>query len=213
MSTSPADRLASALRVADASQRLQAAMTAGTHPREEYVAVLVERCAAESDFSVREMLTWALTRHPAALTVPLVIAELASPLPQARSQALHTLSKIGEPGSAGAITPQLLHDEEDEVARTAWRAAAVLTGPEGRPALADELARELGRGDLELWRALCRAVVALGSAAEAALTRAAADPDPVVRRHARAARFLVANPEESFETALLEADRAATEEG
>ena len=79
------DRLREALAAMDPSRRLRAALDAGTRPRPEDAAVLVERCAREPDFFVRDMLTWALTRHPASRTVPLLVAELASPVPQARS--------------------------------------------------------------------------------------------------------------------------------
>ena len=54
-----------ALTAESSSARLEAALAAGTHPQPEYVDVLIERCAIETDFYVREMLTWALTRHDA----------------------------------------------------------------------------------------------------------------------------------------------------
>ncbi|MCJ1701114.1 HEAT repeat domain-containing protein [Rathayibacter festucae] len=132
----PADRLRAALTAPDASSRLQAAMTAGTRPAEEYAAVLVERCAVEPDFGVREMLTWALTRHDPASTVDLLLPELESETPQARSQALHTLSKVGDPRAFPAITPALLHDEHP---RSRTRPGAPPPGsrrtPSGRPSL------------------------------------------------------------------------------
>ncbi|MGV8852490.1 MAG: HEAT repeat domain-containing protein [Rhodoglobus sp.] len=96
-SASPAERLSVALTAALPSQRLQAAMSAGTHPRAEYVGVLLERCAIEPDLNVRETLSWALMRHPSEVAVPLLITETRSAGAQARSQALHTLSKIGDP--------------------------------------------------------------------------------------------------------------------
>ena len=71
----PSDRLRAALHAPNASSRLQAAMSAGTRPADEYVPVLVARCAVEPDFGVREMLTWALVRHDAAVTVDPLIAE------------------------------------------------------------------------------------------------------------------------------------------
>jgi HEAT repeat protein len=89
--------LAEALESADPSVRLQAAMDAGSRPDPSFVPVLVERCAVEPDFGVREMLTWALVRNASDETLQLVIGQLDSDLPQARSQALHTLSKIGDP--------------------------------------------------------------------------------------------------------------------
>ncbi|SMX89661.1 hypothetical protein BI49514_02241 [Brevibacterium iodinum ATCC 49514] len=82
-------------------QRLQAAMAIGTRADHRDLAKLIARCRIEPDFFVRDMLTWALTRLPADDTVARLIAELDSPLPQAISQSMHTLSKIGDVRLAG----------------------------------------------------------------------------------------------------------------
>lgn len=142
----PGTRLRNALWGSNASARLQAALTAGTRPDESYIEVLVERCEVETNFFVRDMLTWALTRHDPALTVEVVLSQLHSESAQARSQALHTLSKIGDPATWAAITVDLLRDPDLEVARAAWRTAAGLV-PQGRETeLAEELVSQLGRG-------------------------------------------------------------------
>ncbi len=85
-------RLDSALQSPDASLRLRAALAAGSDPMPADVPVLIAHCGTEPDFFVRDMLTWALTCHPADRTVPLLLTELGSPNPQACAQALHTLS-------------------------------------------------------------------------------------------------------------------------
>ncbi|MCP2342512.1 HEAT repeat domain-containing protein [Actinomadura rupiterrae] len=121
-----------ALRARSASVRLRAAMAVGTNPDPRFVAELIERSAVEPEFFVRDMLTWALTRHAPSETVPRLMDELASPRPQARSQALHTLSKIGDRRAWPAITRAHLTDPDDEVARAAWRAAVVLA-PSPKP--------------------------------------------------------------------------------
>src|SRR5262249_24812062 len=54
----------------------------------------VARCAIEPNFYVRDMLTWALTHLSSGITVPRLLVELRSDRAQARSQALHMLSKI-----------------------------------------------------------------------------------------------------------------------
>jgi hypothetical protein len=129
------------------SVRLRAALAAGTAPEPRFVGELVERCAIEPEFFVRETLTWALTRHAVDEVLPALVRELGSERVQARSQTLHTLSKIGDRRAWPAITPALLSDPDDEVARSAWRAAVVLV-PEGEEAaLAAVLAAQLGRGD------------------------------------------------------------------
>ena len=199
------DRLRSALSVDSSSDRLQAALSAGSYPNPEFVGVLVDRCAVEPDFYVREMLTWALVRHPASIAVPLVIDQTRSPLPQARSQALHTLSKIGDPRGWPAITPSLLLDAEDEVARTAWRAAVVLVPEEDEAALATTLASLLGRGDRQSKLSLSRALADLGDAAWPALNDASQHAEVAVRIHALATTRMIDDPDEGFDTAMFEA--------
>lgn len=204
---SPASRLRLALQVASSSDRLQAALTAGTYPQPEYVDVIVDRCAIERDFLVRDMMTWALTRHPATATVPRLLAETTSPVAQARSQALHSLSKIGDPRGWTAITPKLLADTNDEVARSAWRAAVILVPEGSEAALAEELVKQLARGARDLRSSLTRAISSLGAHAHAALESVADHRDPAVRLHAAATRYTIDNPEEGFESALFEAER------
>lgn len=187
--------------------RLQAALAAGTHPAPELVDALVQRCAVEPDFFVRDMLTWALTRLPVQITLPKLRAELDSDRAQARSQALHTLSKIGDRAAWPAITRSLLRDPDDEVARSAWRAAVVLVPDAEAAALAAELATQLGRGDREVQLSLSRAFVALGEPAEPVLDAAAVGPNPVVRAHANATQRLLRDPEAGFDLAVDAARR------
>lgn len=201
--------LRAALERADASERLRAAMDAGTRPNHAFIDVLVARCAVEPDFFVRDMLTWALTRHDPSAVVAAILPELGSPFPQARSQGLHTLSKIGDPATWSAITPALLHDEESAVARAAWRAAAGLVPDGERAALADALATHLGRGDIETRRSLSRAFVMIGEEAGAAVDVAAGSEDEPVRVHALATRALMDDPDAGFEGAVDHARRVA----
>lgn len=161
-------KLAQALRASDSSVRQRAALVAGMNPEDEYVDVLVEHSATEPDFFVRDMLTWALTRHDPAITVDRLLAELSSPVPQARSQSLHTLSKIGDRRAWSSITVDLLRDADDEVARAAWRAAVVLAPASDVPALAATLASQFGREGRDVQRSLSRAIAALGPGAAAA---------------------------------------------
>lgn len=205
----PSDRLRAALQVPDGSERVRSAMAAGTYPREEYIRVLVEQCAHEPDFTVRETLTWALIRQEREMTLTLVLAELRSAVPQARRQALHTLSKLGDARAWPAITTDLLHDADRDVATTAWRAASGLAPDEAKPALADELARHLGDGGDDVRRSLSRAFVALGPAAQEAVDAASASPIWEVRLHALATAHLLADPEDGFESAMAAARRAA----
>jgi HEAT repeat protein len=202
------ERLIAALAAPDASTRLKAALAIGSNPEPGLVDTLVARCAIESDFYVRDMLTWALTRLPSEITLPRLLEELRSERPQARSQSLHTLSKIKDRTAWPAITRSLLRDPDDEVARSAWRAAVALVPHGQEEALAGELAAQLGRGDREVQLSLSRALVALGEEAlEPALGKAMASGDDAVRAHARATERLLRDPDAGSEPAVNEAKR------
>lgn len=202
-------RIITALASPQSSTRLKAALAAGTNPEPGLVEPLIERCSIEPDFFVRDMLTWALTRHPQHLTVPRLVEELDSESPQARSQALHTLSKIGDQSSWSAISSELMHDSEDEVARSAWRAAVVLVPPGREASLAAELATELGRGDEDTQLSLSRALIALGETVPPILRAATAHRSPKVRAHALATERLLHDPDDEFAVALKHATRIA----
>ena len=199
--------LLEALDHPQSSVRLRAAMSVGTRPDPRYVEKLIQRCASEPDFFVRDMLTWALTRLPAEVTVPRLRVELRAERAQARSQALHTLSKIDDGSAWPAITRSLLRDADDEVARSAWRAAVVLVPAGERQGLAAELATQLGRGDRNVRLSLSRALVALGDVIEPVLRTALASDDQAVRAHARATQRLLRDPDAGFDLAVDEAER------
>jgi HEAT repeat protein len=172
------------------------------------VDTLIARCAIEPDFYVRDMLTWALTRLPSEITVPRLLTELRSERAQARSQALHTLSKIKDVGAWPAITRSLLRDSDDEVARSAWRAAVVLVPDGQKKDLAEELAAQLGRGHLQVQLSLSRALVALGEeVVQPVLRKAMTSDDPGVHAHASATERLLRAPDAEFELAVDEAKR------
>ncbi|MEU3605413.1 HEAT repeat domain-containing protein [Streptomyces sp. NPDC035033] len=200
-------RVLRALEDGDPSVRLKAALAAGTAPEPRFVGPLVERCAVEPEFFVRDMLTWALTRHPVDLTLPRVLRELGSARARARSQALHTLSKLGDRRAWPAITRGHLTDGDDEVARAAWRTAVLLVPDGGEADLAAVLATQLGRGGRETRLSLSRALIELGDAILPALDAAEAGPDPRVRTHALATRRLLRDPDAGFGYAIEEAKR------
>jgi len=202
------EHVVAALVVDDASVRLRAALELGTAADPRLAAALVARCAVEPDFFVRDMLTWALCRLPAPLTVPLLLAELDADDAQARSQALHTLSKIGDPSAWPAVSG-MLHDEHDEVARSAWRAAVALVPAGAEGGLAAALGAELGRGDHSLQLSLGRALAALDEAAVPVLEAAAGSPDPRVRAHAEATERIRVDPDSTFGLSSEVAKRVA----
>lgn len=189
------------LAAGNPSTRLQTALAAGTRADPALTDALIARCATEPDFFVRDMLTWALTRLPPQTTVPKLLTELHSEHPQARSQALHTLSKIGDSDTWPAITRELLHDPDDEVARTAWRTAVTLAPDSEQHTLATELATELGRGDRTVQLSLTRALITLGDLIQPTLDTALTSDNPAVRAHAHATRRLLQDPDATFDPA------------
>ncbi|WP_106967232.1 HEAT repeat domain-containing protein [Streptomyces sp. Tu 6176] len=192
----------------DASVRLRTALAAGTDPDPRYVDGLVDRCAVEPELFVRDMLTWALTRHPVSVTLPRLLGELRSARARARSQSLHTLSKIGDRRAWPSITRALLTDADDEVARCAWRAAVVLAPEDEVPALAGVLVTQLGRGGRETRLSLSRALIALGADVVVPVLRGAArHSDPRVCAHAIGTERLLRDPDAGFEFAIEEAKR------
>ncbi|MFJ2304644.1 HEAT repeat domain-containing protein [Streptomyces sp. NPDC087787] len=203
-------RVVAALSAADSSVRLQAALAVGSNPDPGFLETLVERCAVEPNFYVRDMLTWALTRLPPEITLPRFRRELESERARARSQALHTLSKIGDRSAWAWITRDMLRDADDEVARTAWRVAVVLVPEDEKKDLTDELVTQLGRGDRDVQLSLSRALVDLGDVTGPALEKAAASPDPAVAAHAGATELLRRNPETGFDAAVDEAKRVVS---
>jgi HEAT repeat protein len=166
------------------SVRLKAALAAGTYPNPNQVEILISQCANESDFFVRDTLSWALMRHDQKSVVEQLKIELKSQNPQARSQALHTLSKIGDKENYELITRDLLLDSDDFVAATAWRSASVLVPDADKSALVEILISQLGRGDSDTQFGLTRFLCAIGQPIVAPLMQAAQSADETVRTQA-----------------------------
>ena len=164
--------------------RLQAALAAGTYPEEEYIEVLVTQCAHETDFFVRDTLSWALMRHDIGKVIDRLKSELNSDNSQAKSQALHTLSKIGDKQFYPLITNEHHFNSMDKVAVTAWRAASVLVPDSEKSALTKILVSQLGRGDSDMQFDLTRFICALGDVIIEPLKRASESDKEEVRLHA-----------------------------
>ena len=172
------------LKSPDQSIRLKAALAAGTYPESDYIPILIHQCAVEPDFFVRDTLSWALMRHDRETVVSSLIPELKSLIPQARSQALHTLSKIGDKGNYYLITCEHFFDEDDSVASTAWRAASVLVPEDKKTELVEILVTQLGRGDGDTQFGLTRFLCTIGEPIVKPLEDAAKSDNENVRVHA-----------------------------
>lgn len=198
---------ADALTDPRSSVRLRAVMALGTAADPADLELLLERCAVDPDLQVREALTWSIVRLPAELTVPRLVEQLHRPEAQARSQAIQTLSKIRDASVYPAVA-EALGDPDPGVARTAWRAAALLAPERERPALARRLARELGTGDRERRLALSRALASLGAdVAGPVLTEAAERRGDAVREHVADTERLLADPDAGSALAVERARR------
>ena len=123
-------------------------------------------------------------RHDIGKVVERLKSELNSDNPQAKSQALHTLSKIGDKQFYTLITNEHHFDPLDKVAVTAWRAASVLVPDEEKPALTQVLVSQLGRGDSDLQFDLTRFLCALGDVIIQPLQQLSSSEDENVRLHA-----------------------------
>jgi HEAT repeat protein len=172
------------LSSSDQSVRLKAALSAGTFPQSEYIPLLLSQCAHEPDFFVRDTLSWALMRHEKSEVVEQLKPELKSGITQARSQALHTLTKIGDKAFYSLITREHLLDANDKVAVTAWRSASSLAPEDKKGGLAEILVTQLGRGDSEMQFDLTRFLCSLGGCIVKPLRDAAQSANESIRMHA-----------------------------
>lgn len=172
------------LNSSDQSVRLKAALSAGTFPHSEYIDVLISQCAHEPDFFVRDTLSWALMRHDKSEVVERLQPELESGITQAKSQALHTLTKIGDKKFYGLITREHILDVNDKVAVTAWRSASSLVPESEKENLAQILVTQLGRGDSDMQFDLSRFLCSLGDCIVNPLSTAAQSANEVIRIHA-----------------------------
>lgn len=208
-----AESLHKAFEARDPSIRLAAAQAAGTFPSPEFVDVLVSQIPGETDFFVRDMITWALIHHDHRLVLDRVIPELKSDNAKSRAQALHTISKIQDPATWPLVTVSLILDEDDLVAQTAWRTAVRLVPEREKAALAKVLATQFGRGSVEVQLGLSRALIDLGHVAKHLIARAAKSKDESVSRHALATQALALHPEQTSHFATQVAKRRTLLQG
>jgi HEAT repeat protein len=169
----------------DQSVRLKAALAAGTYPEDEFIEILISQCAIEPDFFVRDTLSWALMRNDVSKVVKYLETELQSSNNQAKSQAIHTLSKIGDKANYRLITDDMLFDSDDFMAATAWRVASVLVPDNQKPELVKKLITQLGRGDSDTQFGLTRFLCALGECIVEPLTEASKSTDETISNQAK----------------------------
>lgn len=206
--------LLKALKAKNSATRLKAALELGLHPDQRLLSEIIDQCLTDPDFYVRDTLTWTLTRFPKEITAPRLVSKLNSSSNLEKSQALHALSKIKDMSTWPAITKSLLRDSDDEVARSAWRAAVILVPEDQKVNLAKELAKQFGRGHYEVQLSLSLALVALGEDVLAPILNEAKKSNiEKICLHASATERILRDPNVGFELALNEAKRVYILEG
>lgn len=195
MSSETVGKLQSLLASPDQSVRLNAVMAAGTYPDPEYIDVLIAQCGYETDFFVRDTLSWALMRQDISKVAERLKVELSSENPKSRAQALHTFSKIGDKRNYSLITKEHLLDPDDTVAMVAWRTASGLVSENGIKELSEILFTQLGRGSYEVQLGLSRALCRLGKTIIPNLVTATKSTDKGVKLHAQFTARLYKKPE------------------
>ena len=87
-------RVANALAAPHPSVRLQAASAAGSDPDADVLEGLVERCAVEPDFLVRDMLSWALSRLSPDITLRRIRQDWSPKSPRPLGPIVPTLAMV-----------------------------------------------------------------------------------------------------------------------
>lgn len=142
----------------------------------------------ESDFFVRETLTWLLTRtpEPAAKAAAAALNEADA---STRVQALHLLSKLADPDSVATVTRHI-DDADPLIADKARWALARIGDPSVIPLLVDQL----GEAELSTRDAMTNTLMQFGAAAVPTVVSALSAEDPSVRAHAADVLCYVGTP-------------------
>ena len=176
------------LRDPDRNVRVQAALDVGALNAPGAAGVLVEALAADPDFFVRETITWSIVRLGAAAT-PLLLDRLKDDSPSVRHDAVHALSKIGDPRALEALVA-ILGDESSKVVCK----AAFALGQIGDTSAIPALVGLLGRDDRELESALNAVLERFGAGAVQPLVEALADANWRTREQAADALRGIGDP-------------------
>lgn len=162
----------------DNKTRSRAALSLGDLSDASAAGVLVQAIAAESDFAVREDMTWALVRMADAALDPL-IALLYDERSAARHQAAHVLGKMRDARAVNALIG-VLYDADATVSRK----AVFSLGQIGDARAISALVLLLGGDHLETQAVVSDALEAFGAAALPALIGALVDDRAAVREQA-----------------------------
>ncbi len=161
------------------------------------LAELVQQLVADPVSGVREALTWAIARHGSE-ALPHLLPLLRHADPAVRTQAAHTLSKVGDRAAAEAVVP-LLQDGDAVVATKAAQVLGRLGGPDAVQALVERV----GSGPREFDDAVMTALEDIGSEAVEALLERLTATSSRTRSGAAEALGLIGDPAAAPELAPL----------
>ena len=175
----PLDEVLLGLKHPDESVRQRAALALGPMVTPDLAPRLAAQLWTDTDFFVRETLTWNLVRIGEAAK-PYALVALRDERAQVRHDAAHLLGKIGDPSVLPDLAP-LTADSDDAVAAKARFVLARL----GDPAAIPVLVAYLGTGNDESRTELTRDIASFGQAAVTHLEKAVTHTDQSVREHAQ----------------------------
>lgn len=173
------------LRHPDSWVRVRAALDA---PESAPVDTLVDALLSERDPAVADTLTWALARHGAEATAPLV-KQLRDRDPAVRLRVAHALSKTRDPQGARPLMGTLTDPVPDVAAKAAF-ALGQIGGSTAIGALADAL----GNSSPAIADAVTHALATIGPEAVAPVAARLSDPSSIVRVQAADALGLLGDP-------------------
>ncbi len=162
----------------DKNVRIQAALDIGSLGDSQALQALTAQLVLETDFFVRENITWAIVRMGQVAVMPM-LELLEHTDPTARFQAAHALSKLGDTRAVNALV-LALQDEHLEVVQKAAFALGQLKDDTAIPALV----ALLGDKHPELQTTVQRALEGFGIAALPILEQVLHHQDWVVREQA-----------------------------
>ena len=163
------------LRDVDKNVRIQTAIDLGTDGGDDALGALVSALSVESDFYVRESITWALVRIGARAVQPLIeLVETGGPTVQL--SAVHVLGKLGDSAAAPALI-RALEDAEPAVRDRIVFSLGQIGEPEALPALV----ALIGEDRTESASTLTASIERFGEAAFDALMSRFEDADREVR--------------------------------
>ncbi|MGB3764421.1 MAG: HEAT repeat domain-containing protein [Ornithinimicrobium sp.] len=172
----------------DKDTRQRAAVSLGQLADPHLAAQIALLLWQESDFFVRETLTWVLTRTPPPAAAA-AAAALATGDTGTRVQALHLLSKLADPDTV-SIVARHIDDPDPIVADKARWALARIGDPSSIPLLVDRL----GDPDLSSRDAMTNTLTQFGAPAVPSVVSALTAGDANIRSHAAEVLCFIGSP-------------------